>query len=53
MKKADLKGILEPIEPIPLHISEVVHEALIEIDEKGTEAAAVTRKYINYDVFSS
>lgn len=38
--KGDLNGILESGEP--LQVSEVIHKAVIEIDEKGTEASAAT-----------
>lgn len=38
--QAELGGLFE--ETLPLTVSEVLHKAVIEVDEKGTEAAAVT-----------
>jgi len=38
-KKADLSEISD----IPLHVSEAIQKAIIEVDEEGTTAVAVTR----------
>lgn len=38
--KADMSGLLESGESIT--VSDAIHKAHIEIDEEGTEAAAVT-----------
>jgi len=38
--QAELGGLFE--ETLPLTVSEVLHKAVIEVDESGTEAAAVT-----------
>jgi serpin B len=40
--RADFTGITLPSNEPPLHIAKVVHQANIDIDEKGTEAAAAT-----------
>lgn len=40
---ADLKGLLESGET--LSVSDIVHKATLEIDEKGAEAAAGTGIY--------
>lgn len=38
--KANLSGLVESSEPIS--VTEVIHKAIIEVDEEGTEAAAAT-----------
>ena len=40
---ANLKGVLDSSEQ--LKVSEAVHKAVIEIDEKGSEAAGSTGKF--------
>lgn len=37
---ADLNGLLESSEP--LHVSNVVHKAFIEVNEEGSQAAAAS-----------
>lgn len=41
MGKANLKGIADVV-GAPLFLSEIVHKSYIDVNEKGTEAAAVT-----------
>lgn len=40
--KADFTGMRMPSDEPPLYIAKVVHQANIDVDEKGTEAAAAT-----------
>lgn len=39
---ADFTKMLDPAPTEPVYISQVIHKTFIEIDEKGTEAAAAT-----------
>ncbi|XP_055296672.1 serpin B3-like [Sitodiplosis mosellana] len=42
--KADLQGMLDPsMAGLPLIVSTVLHKAVIEVNERGTEATAFTR----------
>lgn len=44
---ADLGGIFDPEKQ--LKVSEVVHNAVIEIDEEGSEATSSTGNYIQHN----
>lgn len=46
---ADLSGLLESGQP--LQVSDVVHKAIIEIDEEGATAAAATSNLKNLTLF--
>ncbi|CAF4389410.1 unnamed protein product, partial [Didymodactylos carnosus] len=39
--EANLKGI-SPSQPSPLYVTDVIHQAIIDVDENGVTAAAVT-----------
>ncbi len=49
-KTANLSGILELDNPIS--VSEILHKAKIEINEKGAKAAASSGKYYNFSKIS-
>lgn len=40
--KSNLKGLLSP--PQDLSVSNIIHQAYVNVDEKGSEAAAATGK---------
>lgn len=44
---ANFTGLLETTEP--LHVSDVIHKAYIDVNEEGAEAAAATGKIISYN----
>lgn len=44
-RQADFSGMVSPPRP-DLHLAEVFHKAVVEVDEKGTEAAAATAAVI-------
>ncbi len=48
-QKADLTGIAR----LPLFIQDVTHKAVVEVDEQGTEAAAVTAVTISIGCFAA
>ena len=40
--QADFSGICDPMDKVRLYISRVLHKTYVSVDEKGSEAAAVT-----------
>ena len=44
---ADLSGIA-PVEPNVLYVSEAIHKAYVDVNEVGTEAAAITAVVLDY-----
>lgn len=48
--RSDLTGLLESIQNIL--VSDALHKAIIEVNEKGTEAAAVTGIFLFQFVFN-